>query len=139
MKFDHNVLILTSVIIAVLLNLILPLLIRPLIPERVLNVNHDDSNDTIIDSFVKMLVHHEKNKLLNVFRHVHVMGNRLVYKQVKDTYPFVMGTQSSLNGYLDNKRLLKLTYPSRPIENEIVKNMLTVNQAMALSKAYNKL
>ncbi len=63
MKFDHNVLILTSVIIAVLLNLILPLLIRPLIPERVLNVNHDDSNDTIIDSFVKMLVHHEKNKL----------------------------------------------------------------------------
>lgn len=84
-------------------------------------------------------VNHEKNKLLNVFRHVYLKDGILVYKHDVDTYPFVRGTQSSINGYLDNKNLFKLTYPNRPIENDIVKNMLTVNQAMALSKAYNKL
>lgn len=84
-------------------------------------------------------VNHEKNKLLNVFRHVYVIENVLVYKRDQNTYPFVRGTQTSINGYLDNKNLLKLQYPSRPVEKDIVNNMLTVNQAMALSKAYNKL
>ena len=62
MKFDNNMLIMTSVLIAVLLNLILPLLMRPLIPERLLKQDKDDSNDTILDSLIKMLIHHEKNK-----------------------------------------------------------------------------
>lgn len=84
-------------------------------------------------------VNHEKNKLLNVFRHVYVMGNELVYKRDQSMYPFIRGTQTSINGYLDDKNLLKLHYPRRPIEKDIVNNMLTVNQAMSLSKAYNKL
>ena len=84
-------------------------------------------------------VNHEKNKLLNVFRHVHVVLGELKYERKYEPYPFVGGTHTMLRDYKDDDHTLKLQYPSRPVERDIIREMLTVNKAMALSKAYNNM
>lgn len=84
-------------------------------------------------------VNHEKNKLLNVFRHVHLVSGELKYERKHEPYPFVGGTHTMLRDYRDDDHTLKLQYPSRPVERDIIREMLTVNKAMALSKAYNNM
>ena len=50
-----------------------------------------------------------------------------------------MGTQTNINKYLDDKQLISIQNPPRRLENDIVRNMMSVNKAMQLSKAYNNI
>tara|TARA_B100000676_G_C18071211_1_gene844415 strand:- start:1002 stop:2540 length:1539 start_codon:yes stop_codon:yes gene_type:complete len=84
-------------------------------------------------------VNHEKNKLLNIFRHVVVSKDKLLYSRNPDAYPFVMGTQTNVAKYLDDKQTLGLLVPKRPVESDIIRNMMGVRRAMTLTKAYNNM
>ena len=84
-------------------------------------------------------VNHEKTKLLNIFRHVIVGKQQLLYNRNTDNYPYIMGTQTNINKYLDDKQLISIQNPPRRLENDIVRNMMSVNKAMQLSKAYNNI
>ena len=44
-----------------------------------------------------------------------------------------------INRYLDDRVALKLDFPARPMEHDIVNTMLSVNKAMQMSKAYNNI
>ena len=84
-------------------------------------------------------VNHEKIKLLNIFRHVRRIKDILVYDRQPDVYPYVDGTQTNINKYLDNKQLSTVLNPSRGVESSILRNMHIVNKAMTLSKSFNNI
>lgn len=84
-------------------------------------------------------VNHEKHKLLNIFRHVTVGKRELLYNRNPEPYPYISGTQTSINNYLDDKQLISLKNPPRRLEDDIVRNMMSVNRAMQMSKAYNNI
>ena len=84
-------------------------------------------------------VNHEKIRLLNIFRHVRRIKDILIYDRQPDLYPYVDGTQTKINRYLDDRVALKLDFPARPMEQDIVNTMLSVNKAMQMSKAYNNI
>ncbi len=84
-------------------------------------------------------VNHEKHKLLNIFRHVTVGKRELLYNRNPEPYPYISGTQTNINNYLDDKQLISLKNPPRRLEDDIVRNMMSVNRAMQMSKAYNNI
>ena len=84
-------------------------------------------------------MNHEKIKLLNIFRHVRRIKDILVYDRQPDVYPYVDGTQTNINKYLDNKQLSTVLNPSRGVESSILRNMHIVNKAMTLSKSFNNI
>ena len=68
-----------------------------------------------------------------------VSKDKLLYSRNPDAYPFVMGTQTNVAKYLDDKQTLGLLVPKRPIESDIIRNMMGVRRAMTLTKAYNNM
>lgn len=83
----------------------------------------------------------EKAKLLNIFRHVRLQGDELIYERKGDTGIYIPGNQS-FKQYLDQKafidhRAMKIPKLNRH-EDVVLSRLMATNKALDLSKQFNK-